>query len=70
VGALKGWPAWVAFAAAIGWHWLAFTLLVVFGRVAYLIWKHGIWSSSVWFVKLVTDPFSDVVAYSPRLRRA
>jgi glutamate-1-semialdehyde 2,1-aminomutase len=69
VGAVSGWPAWVALAAAIGWHWLAFTLLVVFGRVAYLIWKHGVWSSSVWFVKLVTDPFSDVVAYSPRLGR-
>ena len=70
VDAVSGWPAWVALAAPIGWHWLAFTLLVVFGRVGYLVWKHGIWSSSVWFVKLVTDPFSDVVAYSaPRLRR-
>jgi glutamate-1-semialdehyde 2,1-aminomutase len=69
VAVVSGWPAWVAFAAAIGWQWLAFTLAVVLGRVVYLVWKHGLWSSSVWFVKLVTDPFSDVVAYSPRLRR-
>lgn len=63
-------PTWADTGAAIGVQWLVFTLLVVFGRVAYLMWKHGAWNSTVWFVKLVTDPFSDVVAYAPhRLRR-
>ena len=41
------------------------------GRVAYLVWAHGPRLALVWFVKLVTDPLTDLIAYSPRfLRRA
>jgi glutamate-1-semialdehyde 2,1-aminomutase len=43
-----------------------FTLSVVAGRVAYLIWAHGPRLALVWFVKLITDPLTDVLAYSPR----
>ncbi len=42
------------------------TLAVVAGRVAYLVWTHGLRLATVWFVKLVTDPFTDIVAYAPR----
>jgi glutamate-1-semialdehyde 2,1-aminomutase len=60
-----------ALAPAIAWHWLLFTLFVVLGRVGYLVWRHGLRSSLVWFVKLATDPFSDLAAYAPfRPRRA
>jgi glutamate-1-semialdehyde 2,1-aminomutase len=55
-----------ATAHGIAWHWFVFTLLVVFGRVGYLMWRHGSRASTVWLVKLVTDPLTDLVAYSPR----
>ena len=42
---------------------------MVAGRVAYLVWKHGVWLALVWFVKLATDPITDVIAYSPRFLR-
>jgi glutamate-1-semialdehyde 2,1-aminomutase len=52
-------------------HWFAWTLVIVVGRVAYLMWAHNAWLAMVWFVKLVTDPVSDIAAYSPRyLRRS
>jgi glutamate-1-semialdehyde 2,1-aminomutase len=41
-------------------------MAVVFGRVAYLMWKHDFRFSMIWFVKLVTDPLTDIVAYFPR----
>ena len=33
------------------------------GRVAYLVWKHNVHLALVWFVKLVTDPFTDIATY-------
>jgi glutamate-1-semialdehyde 2,1-aminomutase len=50
----------------IALYWFFWTLLVVFGRVAYLIWKHDFRISMVWFIKLITDPLTDIVAYFPR----
>ena len=52
--------------AAVAQQWFFWTLVVVSGRVTYLVWKHNFRFSMVWFVKLVTDPFTDIVAYSPR----
>jgi len=66
-----GWASFLGELPAIAWSWFLFTLFVVLGRVLFLIRSHGLWNSAIWFVKLVTDPFSDIVAYSPiRLRRA
>jgi len=45
------------------WYW---TLIVVFGRVLFLTWKHSFGIAMIWFAKLVTDPFTDIVAYFPR----
>jgi glutamate-1-semialdehyde 2,1-aminomutase len=42
---------------------------VVTVRVRYLLWAHGPRLALVWFVKLVTDPLTDVIAYSPRFLR-
>jgi glutamate-1-semialdehyde 2,1-aminomutase len=53
-------------ATAVAEQWFLWTLAVVGGRVAYLVWRHGLRLALVWFVKLVTDPFTDVAAYSPR----
>jgi glutamate-1-semialdehyde 2,1-aminomutase len=47
-------------------QWFLWTVVVVVGRVAYLVWKHNVRISMIWFVKLVTDPLTDLVAYSPR----
>jgi glutamate-1-semialdehyde 2,1-aminomutase len=60
---LGGWSsAW----ATIALHWFLWTLAVVLGRVTYLAWKHDLRISMIWFVKLITDPFTDIVAYFPR----
>ena len=55
-----------AFAMGVAREWFAWTIAVVGGRVGYLVWKHGARLALVWFVKLVTDPLTDIVAYSPR----
>jgi glutamate-1-semialdehyde 2,1-aminomutase len=55
-----------AMTAAVAQQWFLWTVVVVLGRVAYLIWAHNFRISMVWFVKLVTDPFTDIVAYAPR----
>jgi glutamate-1-semialdehyde 2,1-aminomutase len=47
-------------------QWFAWTVAVVAGRVAYLIWKFDVRTSMIWYVKLVTDPFTDVITYFPR----
>ena len=48
---------------AVAQQWFLLTLAAVFGRVIYLVWAHGFRSSMIWFVKLITDPFTDIVAY-------
>lgn len=59
-------PALAAIASLVAEQWFLWTLAVVGGRVAYLVWTHGLRLALVWLVKLVTDPLTDVVAYSPR----
>ena len=44
-------------------QWFLWTLAVVAGRVGYLVWKHNFRIAMIWFVKLVTDPLTDIVAY-------
>jgi glutamate-1-semialdehyde 2,1-aminomutase len=56
-------------AATVAYEWFAWTAAVVAGRVAYLVWAHGPRVALVWFVKLATDPLTDVIAYSPRFLR-
>jgi glutamate-1-semialdehyde 2,1-aminomutase len=60
---LDRWPA-------VAQQWWALTLVVVLGRVAYLAWLHDFRTSMIWFVKLVTDPFTDILAYWPRSAQA
>jgi glutamate-1-semialdehyde 2,1-aminomutase len=52
--------------AAIAEHWFVWTVAVILGRVVYLIWKHNLRSSMIWFVKVITDPLTDLMAYTPR----
>lgn len=56
---LERWPA-------IAQQWWGLTLVVVLGRVAYLAWLQDFRTSMIWFIKLVTDPFTDIKAYWPR----
>jgi glutamate-1-semialdehyde 2,1-aminomutase len=53
-------------ARPIAIEWFAWTALVVAGRVAYLVATHGPRLALVWLVKLVTDPLTDLLAYTPR----
>ncbi|GBG29124.1 Hypothetical Protein FCC1311_053472 [Hondaea fermentalgiana] len=43
--------------------WIVVTFSVVFGRVALLWSRYGFRISMHWFVKFVTDPFTDIPAY-------
>jgi glutamate-1-semialdehyde 2,1-aminomutase len=69
-------PAWTVatlapLLATVAQQWFAWTMIVVVGRVAYLTWAQNAWLAMVWLVKLVTDPLTDIAAYSPRyLRRS
>jgi glutamate-1-semialdehyde 2,1-aminomutase len=53
----------VAAAPVLAHWWFYLTVTVVLGHVMFLAWKHDLRSSLVWFVKLVTDPFTDIAAY-------
>jgi glutamate-1-semialdehyde 2,1-aminomutase len=48
----------------IALQWLALTGAVVFGHVGMLVFTHGLRNALIWLVKLVTDPFTDLVAYA------
>ena len=57
--------------ATVAWQWFLWTGAVVGGRVLYLMWAQNLWLALVWVVKLLTDPLTDIAAYSPRyLRRS
>jgi glutamate-1-semialdehyde 2,1-aminomutase len=60
---MEQWPL-------IAQQWWGLTVAVVLGRVVYLAWLHDFRISMIWFVKLVTDPFTDILAYLPRSGRA
>ena len=55
---------------AIAEYWWYWTQFVILARIAYLIWKFSFRTSMIWYVKLVTDPLTDVVTYFPRRQRA
>ena len=55
----------LSMADPIALQWFRWTMAVVLGRVAYLTWKHDFRIAMIWFVKLVTDPLTDIVAYFP-----
>ena len=55
-----------AMLATVAQQWFLFTVVVVLGRVAYLMWEHNLRLALMWFVKLITDPCTDIVAYAPR----
>ena len=60
------WDHLWASADTIALQWFAWTVVVVLGHTLLLVFKHGFRNSMLWFVKLVTDPFTDLVTYSPR----
>jgi glutamate-1-semialdehyde 2,1-aminomutase len=49
--------------ATVAQQWFLWTMVVVLGRVAYLVWKHNWRTAMLWFIKLITDPLTDIVAY-------
>ena len=61
------WETLVASAPTIALHWFVWTIAVIAGHTIQLIHSHGFRNSMIWFVKLATDPMTDVVTYRPRL---
>src|SRR5262249_25133359 len=59
------WSAFLGIAPLIALQWFWFTMTVVAGRVVFLAWRHDFQTAMIWFVKLVTDPFTDLMAYRP-----
>jgi glutamate-1-semialdehyde 2,1-aminomutase len=59
----RSWGAVVGAGPTLAHWWFFMTLVVVFGHVAFLAWKHNLRNSLIWLVKLVTDPFTDIAAY-------
>ncbi len=58
------WPLLInSVAASVAVQWFWFTALVILGRVVLLIRRHGFKNAMVWFVKLITDPVTDIKAY-------
>ena len=51
---------------AIAEYWWYWTQFVILARIAYLVWKFSFRTSMIWYVKLVTDPITDIIAYFPR----
>jgi glutamate-1-semialdehyde 2,1-aminomutase len=47
-------------------QWFLWTVSVVLARVIYLAWRFDVRTSMIWYVKLVTDPVTDIYAYFPR----
>jgi glutamate-1-semialdehyde 2,1-aminomutase len=64
--AVWSWTAFTLGLRLVAEQWFAWTVAVVGGRVAYLIWKFDFRTSMIWYVKLVTDPITDIIAYFPR----
>ena len=66
---LDTWTRFARWPATVAYEWFAWTAGSSAGRVAYLVWAHGPRLALVWFVKLATDPLTDVIAYTPRFLR-
>jgi glutamate-1-semialdehyde 2,1-aminomutase len=62
--------AWFPILLTVAQQWFVYTALVVLGRVLLLVRRHGLENALVWFVKLVTDPFTDLPAYYRSFWRA
>jgi glutamate-1-semialdehyde 2,1-aminomutase len=62
------WHGFTSNLDLIALHWFRWTIFVVALRVVYLIWKHNLRLSMVWFIKLITDPVTDILTYFPRPR--
>ena len=59
----------LALVPTVAQEWLLLTIAVVLGHVGMLAWTHGLKNALVWWVKLMTDPFTDLLTYTvPVLR--
>jgi len=59
----------LALVPTVAQEWLLLTIVVVLGHVGMLAWTHGLKNALVWWVKLMTDPFTDLLTYTvPVLR--
>jgi glutamate-1-semialdehyde 2,1-aminomutase len=64
------YTAFVQHLPTIAEYWWLWTQFVILARIGYLVWKFSFRTSMIWYVKLVTDPLTDVIAYFPRRQRA
>jgi glutamate-1-semialdehyde 2,1-aminomutase len=59
----------LALVPTVAQEWLVLTIAVVLGHVGMLIFSHGLRNALVWLVKLVTDPFTDLITYTAPVAR-
>jgi glutamate-1-semialdehyde 2,1-aminomutase len=62
-----GWRA--ASIDLISLHWFQWTVFVVGLRMVYLAVTHGVRIAMVWFIKLISDPVTDLLSYVPSLAK-
>ncbi|MFZ0680257.1 hypothetical protein [Candidatus Binatus sp.] len=58
-----GFDSSASILSSVAFQWFLLTLAAVCGRVLYLMWEHDFRASMIWFVKLITDPITDIFAY-------
>lgn len=60
----QGTEPWLPLIAQqVAEQWFVFTVLVIAGRICVLAARHGLRNALVWFIKLITDPITDISAY-------
>ena len=56
-------PTLASIIPPVAHEWFYLTAAVVLAHVIFLVWKFDFRTSMVWFIKLITDPFTDLPAY-------
>jgi glutamate-1-semialdehyde 2,1-aminomutase len=56
-------PASESVISIVAHLWFYLTTVAVLGHILLLVRKYDFRSSMIWFIKLVTDPFTDIAAY-------
>ncbi|WAS91210.1 Mpo1-like protein [Nannocystis punicea] len=62
-GAIRPHVDWRGYLDHVGWSWLALGFVGLVGRTLYLCLTRNAQTGAVWFTKILTDPFHDIMLY-------
>jgi hypothetical protein len=62
-GMFTAWTDLSSYSHSLGVLWLALGFLGLFARTAWLCATRSVQTGVVWFTKILTDPFHDVMIY-------